>query len=155
MNIWFKYKKGEPVEICFKGKNVNALKKKIKSKLKNQLGKFDINQITIRAPGEDESLRAVMLIDEKFATSYNKPVVVETGQYDRFIDTNKGQRILSSWTLKWFCYLRVICAMLFPIELRQKSVDELGLIIAYPGGGRYCVDLPSKMDKWNNWCNYL
>ena len=41
----------------------------------------------------------------------------------------------------------VACGSLFPIELRQKSVNELGLIIAYPGGGRYCVDLPSNMDE--------
>jgi hypothetical protein len=80
MNTWFKYKKGEPVEISFEGKNVNALKKQIKTELKNQLGKFNINQITLRAPGKHESLCAEMLIDEEFATSYNEPVVVETGK---------------------------------------------------------------------------
>ena len=80
MNIWSKYKEGEPVEIFFKGRNVNALKKQIKIELKNQLRKFDINQITLRAPGEHESLRVEMLINEKFATSYVKPVVVETGK---------------------------------------------------------------------------
>ncbi|GET02141.1 hypothetical protein GLOIN_2v1571072 [Rhizophagus clarus] len=78
MNIWFKYKEGEPVEISFKGKNVNALKKQIKTKLKNQLRKIDIDLITLRAPGNHENLSAEMLIDEKFATSYNKPVFVET-----------------------------------------------------------------------------
>jgi len=77
MNIWFKYE-GEPVEISFKGKNVNALKEQIKTKLKNQLGKFDIDQITLRAPGEHESLCAEMLIDEGFVTTYNEPVVVES-----------------------------------------------------------------------------
>ncbi|CAB4443509.1 unnamed protein product [Rhizophagus irregularis] len=80
MNIWFKYRKGEPVEISFKGNNVNALKKQIKTELKNQLGKFDINQITLRKPGEHKTLCAEMLIDEGFATSYNEPVVVETGK---------------------------------------------------------------------------
>ncbi|CAG8668064.1 hypothetical protein GLOIN_2v1571072 [Rhizophagus irregularis DAOM 181602=DAOM 197198] len=68
MNIWFKYRKGEPVEISFKGNNVNALKKQIKTELKNQLGKFDINQITLRKPGEHKTLCAEMLIDEGFAT---------------------------------------------------------------------------------------
>ncbi|PKY47405.1 hypothetical protein RhiirA4_444825 [Rhizophagus irregularis] len=81
MNIWFKYRKGEPVEISFKGNNVNALKKQIKTELKNQLGKFDINQITLRKPGEHKTLCAEMLIDEGFATSYNEPVVVETENY--------------------------------------------------------------------------
>ncbi|GBB96957.1 hypothetical protein RclHR1_02880023 [Rhizophagus clarus] len=81
MNIWFKYKEGEPVEISFKGKNVNALKKQIKTKLKNQLRKIDIDLITLRAPGNHENLSAEMLIDEKFATSYNKPVFVETENY--------------------------------------------------------------------------
>ena len=49
----------------------------------------------------------------------------------------------------------VACGSLFPIELRQKSVNELGLIIAYPRGGRYRVDLPSNMDECQSWCNYL
>ena len=59
MNIWFKYE-GEPVEISFKGKNVNALKEQIKTKLKNQLGKFDIDQITLQTPEKHESLCAEM-----------------------------------------------------------------------------------------------
>ncbi|CAI2174787.1 4522_t:CDS:2 [Funneliformis geosporum] len=317
MNIWFKYKKGEPVEISFKGKNVNALKKQIKTELKNQLGKFDINQITLRAPGKHENLCAEILIDEGFATSYNEPVVVETENYqemktfriqcydnegvplnkfERFtmcdedfskflkrveargleniddnneepeiitslegIQANKYYRISASyltavkngvaWTkvedtaledettlavknfvseklkspaknfpnrvmhddvgnpiMEWdgifLCRSKVFlceskhkitkekldmlverlkdfpeklkvtkdvefkqlsnmkcigvaCATLFPIELRQKSVNELGLIIAYPGGGRYCVDLPSNVDECQHWCNYM
>ncbi|EXX61871.1 uncharacterized protein OCT59_004663 [Rhizophagus irregularis] len=81
MNIWFKYRKGEPVEISFKGNNVNALKKQIKTELKNQLGKFDINQITLRKPGEHKTLCAEMLIDEGFATSYNEPVSLKLGSF--------------------------------------------------------------------------
>jgi hypothetical protein len=80
MNIWIKYKKCEPMKIFFKGKDVDALKKQIKTELKNQLRKFDCNQITLRAPGKHESLRADMLIDEEFATSYDEPVVVEAGK---------------------------------------------------------------------------
>ncbi|RIA89359.1 hypothetical protein C1645_738698 [Glomus cerebriforme] len=318
MNIWFKYKKDEPAVISFKGKTVNALKKQIKTELKNQLGKFDITQITLRASGKHEILCAEMLIDEGFTTSYNEPVVVETeilenyqkmksfhiqcydnesvplNKFERFtmrdkdfrgflkrmkarglenidndneepeiitslegIQTNKYYRISASylttvkngiaqtkvkdtaledemtlavknfinkkfkspakdfpnrvmhdeigkliieWDRIFLChskvflceskhkitkeklkmlverlkdfpeklkvtkdvefkqlsnmeYIGVACATLFPIELRQKSVNELGLIIAYPEGGQYCIDLP--MDECHNWCNYL
>ena len=49
-------------------------------------------------------------------------------------------------------YIGVACAMLFPRELRQKCVNELGLVITYLRGGRYCVEVPSIC---HNWCNYL
>ncbi|RIA90492.1 hypothetical protein C1645_823334 [Glomus cerebriforme] len=62
-------------------KTINVLKKQIKTELKNQLGKFDITQITLRASGKHEILYAEILIDEGFATSYNEPVVVKTENY--------------------------------------------------------------------------
>ena len=65
------------MEIFFQGGNVNALKKKIMTELPNQLNKFDINQITLRVHGKNESLRADMIIDEKFITTYDEPVYIE------------------------------------------------------------------------------
>ena len=61
MYIWFKYKKGELVKICFKERNVNKLKKQV-------------NTMNIC------NLYAKMVIDKEFVTSYDKPVVVETGK---------------------------------------------------------------------------
>ncbi|PKY47406.1 hypothetical protein RhiirA4_358664 [Rhizophagus irregularis] len=46
----------------------------------------------------------------------------------------------------------VACATFFP---RVLSVNELGLVVAYPGGGRYCVEVPSKIYGCHKWCNYL
>ncbi len=43
-------------------------------------------------------------------------------------------------------YIGVACGSLFPEELRLQSVNELGLIIAYPGGDRYCVEVPEKYE---------
>ncbi|RIA81108.1 hypothetical protein C1645_701088 [Glomus cerebriforme] len=306
MYIWFKYKKGESVEIWFIGRNVNELKEQIKNKLKNQFGKFDINQITLRAHGKCESLRAEMVINEAFETSYDKPTFcvqcynkegepldkfelfkmynnedlnkflrrVKARGLENINDSNREPKVVTSFEdiqdyeyyrisasfitakskgvawmkfedmalenemtlavknvinktfkspvkefpnrimhdesgkpiMEWdkillcrdkvfLCeskykiteekidaivervkefpeklkatkdfefkqlsdmeYIGVACAMLFPIKLRQKSLNELGLIIAYPRGSRYCVKIPPKMDESENVCNLL
>ena len=74
ISIWIKYK-GEPTEIDFKVGNVNKLKKEIQNELPNKLGRFDIDEITLRHG--KESLRADMKIDESFITSYDEPIYVE------------------------------------------------------------------------------
>ena len=63
MNVWFKYKEGRLVETFFKGKNINALKKQI-DRTKKQAGKFDIDEITLRTPGEYGSLCEETLIEK-------------------------------------------------------------------------------------------
>src|SRR3954452_12988242 len=90
-SIWIKYNKGRPIEIDFRGGNVNKLKEEIQNKLHNKLSSFDIDEMILRVTGKE--LREDMTIDDNFITSYDDPVYVEvinTGKLWIIITTKRG-----------------------------------------------------------------
>ncbi|RHZ86671.1 hypothetical protein Glove_48g67 [Diversispora epigaea] len=43
-------------------------------------------------------------------------------------------------------YIGVACGSLFPEELRTQSMNKLGLIVVYPSGNRYKVEVPENLN---------
>jgi len=39
-------------------------------------------------------------------------------------------------------YIGVACGSLFPEDLRRQSIEEFGLIVVYPSGDRFNVEMP-------------
>ncbi|RHZ81939.1 hypothetical protein Glove_116g8 [Diversispora epigaea] len=99
--IWVKYGDSQPAKIVFKGEDVDDLKEAIKTRLSNQLGDVDVNQITLRRHDEEVDLRPGLSVDESFKNDDDTPlqVIVKDSEQPVAERPIKKLRIERGWKL--------------------------------------------------------
>ncbi|CAG8477288.1 2037_t:CDS:2 [Dentiscutata heterogama] len=76
LKIWVKYGDSQPTRILFEGEIVDDLKEAAKKKLSPDLDDVALNRITIRRHGEEDDLRADLIVDESIVTTYDTPLQI-------------------------------------------------------------------------------